>query len=121
MSQPARSSNTAARRRHAAVLAALGHETRLALVGRLASGEACSITQLSRRTGVTRQAITKHLHVLEQAGVVAGERAGREIRYSYRPDRMVALGEYLEMIAAQWDQALGRLKAFIEDSAPDPG
>lgn len=108
--------SAATRRHHAPVFAALGHETRLQLVSRLAAGEACSITQLCRRTRLSRQAVTKHLQVLERAGLVRGERRGRENRYAYQPGCVAELGAYLDAISRQWDEALGRLKAFVEEN-----
>ncbi|MBK7673177.1 MAG: helix-turn-helix transcriptional regulator [bacterium] len=116
MSPQASSHSAATRRRHAPVFAALGHETRLQLVSRLAAGDACSITQLCERTRLSRQAVTKHLLVLEHAGLVRGERRGRENRYSYQPAGVAELGAYLESISRQWDEALGRLKAFVEEN-----
>jgi DNA-binding transcriptional ArsR family regulator len=96
------------------VFAALGDETRLALVMKLVGGEPRSISQLTRGSNVTRQAITKHLRVLETAGVVRGVREGRESLFELDPRSIEGLREYLESISVQWDQALGRLKAFVE-------
>jgi DNA-binding transcriptional ArsR family regulator len=98
----------------APVFAALGDETRLALVVRLCAGGPLSIARLTEGTDVTRQAITKHLHVLEDAGLVRGARLGREQIWQIEPARVLAAREYLEQIAAQWDEALGRLKAALE-------
>ncbi len=103
----------------AMVFAALGDETRLALVAKLSDGRRYSISQLSgaQAAGVsklTRQAITKHLRVLERARIVHGVRAGRESLFELDPKPMEELKEYLEMVSAQWDQALGRLKTFVE-------
>ena len=105
-------------RDHAPIFAALGDETRLALVTRLAKGEPCSISQLTQGSRLTRQAITKHLHVLEIAGMVRHVRAGRERRYAFNPEPVVGVQEYLTEIAGQWDKALARLKAFVESDAP---
>ena len=98
----------------APVFAALGDETRLALVVRLCAGGPLSIARLTEGTDVTRQAITKHLHVLEDAGLVRGARLGREQIWQIEPARVAAAREYLDRIAAQWDEALGRLKAALE-------
>ena len=108
--------NATGRRRidHALVFAALGDETRLALVAKLAGGEARSISQLTRGSKVTRQAITKHLRVLETAGVVRGAREGRESLFELDPRPIDGLREFLESVSEQWDQALGRLKVFVE-------
>jgi DNA-binding transcriptional ArsR family regulator len=118
MSQRSRSG--AKRPGHAAVFAALGDETRLALVARLSDGRAASISQLTHAqpgTGakLTRQAITKHLRVLERARIVHGIRAGRESLFELDPRPMKELREYLDLVSAQWDQALGRLKSFVEE------
>lgn len=99
----------------APVFAALGDSTRLALLGRLSAGQPQSIAALSADTGMTRQGITKHLQVLEGAGLVAMSRVGRESRYRFRPEPIVQARSYLDGVSAQWDDALGRLKAFVED------
>jgi DNA-binding transcriptional ArsR family regulator len=104
----------ARRRQHAAVFAALGDETRLSLVSELSGGEPRSIAHLTGGTRLTRQAVTKHLRVLEEAGIVHSERAGRESLYAFDPKPMHELKEYLERVSAQWDQVLARLKSFVE-------
>ena len=104
----------AARRAHASVFAALGDETRLLLVARLNDGVPQSIMQLTEGSKLTRQAISKHLHVLEEAGIVANERVGRESRYVFKPQGMDAAKTYLQEVSEQWDAALARLKAFVE-------
>jgi DNA-binding transcriptional ArsR family regulator len=103
------------RREHAVVFAALGDETRLALVARLGDGRPASISQLTEGSQLTRQAITKHLRVLERARIVHGVRAGRESLFELDPKPMLELKEYLSLVSEQWDQALGRLKAFVEE------
>ena len=104
----------AAQRAQAAVFAALGDRTRLQLLGRLSLGEACSISELSSDSAVTRQAITKHLGVLENAGLVKSERFGRETRFEFVPKPVEAMQVYLESVSKQWDAALTRLKNFVE-------
>lgn len=99
---------------HARVLAALGDETRLALVARLASGESCSIAELTQGRRLTRQAVTKHLRVLERAGIVHSARSGREALFKFDPQPVRAANEYLIDVARQWEDALQRLKAFVE-------
>jgi len=98
----------------APVFAALGDETRLRLVAKLSAGRPQSISQLTRGSRLTRQAIAKHLRVLESAGVVRCARAGRESRFEFNPRPMVGLRDYLDSVSEQWDQALARLKAFVE-------
>jgi DNA-binding transcriptional ArsR family regulator len=102
------------------VFAALGDETRLALVAKLSDGRRYSISQLSEAqpaggSKLTRQAITKHLRVLERARIVHGVRAGRESLFELDPKPIDELKEYLSLVSAQWDQALGRLKVFVEE------
>ena len=104
----------AALRASAPVFAALGDETRLRLVSRLSSGGPASIARLTAGSSVTRQAITKHLQVLAGAGLVHGRRRGRERVWELRPHRFEQARQSLESISRQWDEALGRLKAFVE-------
>lgn len=99
----------------APIFAALGDETRLRLVGRLSSDGSQSIARLTEGTDVTRQAITKHLRVLEGAGVVRNLRHGRESLWELQPRKLEEAKRYLDRIGAQWDAALGRLKAFVEE------
>lgn len=94
--------------------AALGDATRLLLVMRLSDGEPRSIAELTTGSKLTRQAITKHLRVLERAGMVRCERAGRESRFVFDPRPVDAMRSYLEMVSAEWDSALGRLREFVE-------
>lgn len=109
----------AAQARDAAPLfAALGDETRLSLLARLATGEPESISRLSDRSTISRQAIKKHLDVLSRAGLVRGTRSGREHLWQLEPKRLADAHGYLERISAQWDDALARLKHFVEDEPP---
>ncbi len=103
------------RRDPAPVFAALGDKTRLSLVARLSGGRPHSISQLTEGSRLTRQAITKHLRVLEGAGIVHGVRSGRESLFQLDPQPILEIREYLDLVSAQWDQALARLKAFVED------
>jgi DNA-binding transcriptional ArsR family regulator len=98
----------------AAVFAALGDETRLALLGRLWSGQRCSISQLTEGTRLTRQAVTKHLHVLERARMVNVTRTGRESLVQFNPQPVLELKDFLETVSHNWDTALTRLKNFVE-------
>jgi DNA-binding transcriptional ArsR family regulator len=108
-------STAAALRTRATVFAALGDETRLGLLAKLTSGEPQSISRLTEGTRLTRQAVTKHLRVLEDAGVVHSVRSGRESRFVLDPKPIVSAQAYLEHVSRQWDSALGRLKALVED------
>jgi DNA-binding transcriptional ArsR family regulator len=97
------------------VFAALGDATRLSLLGRLSVDGPLSITRLSEGTGVTRQAITRHLHALGRAGLVRDTRRGRERVFALDLKRLERARQYLDHVAAQWDAAADRLKAFVED------
>src|ERR1700687_5540527 len=101
--------------RAAPMFAALGDETRLALVARLSAEGPLSITRLTAGSAVTRQAITKHLNVLAAAGVVSDLRDGRERIWELEPEEMEAARTYLEHVSKRWDQALDRLKQFVEE------
>lgn len=98
-----------------ALFAALGDATRLELVQRLSAGGASSISHLSEGAQMTRQAVTKHLRVLERAGIVRSERQGRETRFVLERRPLHDLQVYLERVGRQWDEALERLKTFVEE------
>jgi DNA-binding transcriptional ArsR family regulator len=100
---------------HASIFAALGDETRLAMLAKLANGEPQSISRLTEGIDLTRQAVTKHLRVLEEAGMVRSTRVGRESHFSLRPKPLDDVRDYLDTVSRQWDDALARLKAFAED------
>ena len=115
MSHQRRSGLAAKRQARAPVFAALGDETRLLLVAKLCGGRPCSISQLTRGSKLTRQAITKHLRVLESVGIVRSVRKGRESRFEFVPQPIEGIKEYLDSVSEQWDQALSRLKSFVEE------
>ena len=98
----------------APLFAALGDETRLRLIVRLSSSGPGSITQLSAKSAVSRQAITKHLRVLSDAGLVRSTKRGREQVWDLEPKRLNDAHEYLDGISKQWDEALERLRKFVE-------
>jgi DNA-binding transcriptional ArsR family regulator len=98
------------------VFAALGDATRLNLLRRLSVDGPLSITRLSEGTGVTRQAITRHLYALGDAGLVRNARRGRERVWDLDLKRLEKAKRCLDQIAAQWDAAADRLKAFVEDN-----
>jgi DNA-binding transcriptional ArsR family regulator len=98
----------------ARVFAALGDPTRLRLVAVLCAGGALSIAQLTANTAITRQAVTKHLNVLADAGVVRDTKAGRERLWQLDPAQIEQAKRTLEVIGRQWEAALGKLKAFVE-------
>lgn len=99
---------------YARVFAALGDETRLTLVAKLAKGQPSSISQLTEGSQLTRQAITKHLRVLEDARIVRSVRAGRESRFAFDPEPIAEVKDYLDFVSEQWDETLARLKSFVE-------
>ena len=99
----------------APVLAALGDATRLELVSRLSNGHARSIAQLTDGLGQTRQGITKHLRVLERAGIVSSIRVGRESQFRFEPEPLRNVRTYLDTVSAQWDDALSRLQTLVEN------
>ena len=98
----------------APLFAALGDETRLSLLDRLSVGGPGSIAQLTAAPPVSRQAVTKHLEVLSDAGLVRSFRRGRECIWELKVKRLDEAHKHLDRISAQWDVALGRLKAFVE-------
>ena len=98
----------------ASVFAALGDETRLRLVSRLCDAGPMSITKLTAGFAVTRQAITKHLRVMENAGLVRITRHGRESVWQLEQKRLAEVQRYLQLISKEWDDTLGRLKSFVE-------
>lgn len=100
---------------HSLVMAALGDKTRLSIISKLTNGKRQSISHLTAGTNLTRQAVTKHLHVLENAGIVRSIRAGRENQFELEPKPIDDVGEYLEYVSKQWDSGLARLKSFVED------
>jgi DNA-binding transcriptional ArsR family regulator len=113
-----RPSSTPARsqiKHSAPIFAALGDETRLRLVFRLCDDGPTSITSLSAGSKVTRQAITKHLRVMEHAGLVHSARQGRESVWQLKPAGLKDARHYLDLISRQWDEALGRLRKFVEE------
>ena len=97
------------------MFAALGDETRLSLVVRLSSGKPYSISALTAGSRLTRQAMTKHLRVLERAGMVHVARVGRESRFAFDPASLLPVKTYLDLVSEQWDESLARLKSFVED------
>jgi DNA-binding transcriptional ArsR family regulator len=101
-------------KRAAPIFAALGDETRLRIVARLSASGPMSIAHLTRDASITRQAVTKHLHVLAHAGLARSSRLGRESVWELQPAPLDAARRCLDDISAQWDKALGRLKLFVE-------
>lgn len=99
----------------APLFAALGDSQRLYIVGRLCVGGPQSIVNLTEGAKISRQAITKHLHALEGAGIVHGKRLGRERIWELRTRRLVEAQRHLARISEQWDAAIERLRALVEE------
>ena len=99
----------------ALIFAALGDDTRLRLVARLSADGPLSIARLTEGGAVTRQAITKHLRVLEEVGLASSSRLGRESVWELEPSPLDTARQCLDTISAQWDLALERLRAFVEE------
>ena len=94
---------------------ALGDGTRLGVVTRLGAGGALSATALSRGARVSRQAIVKHLQVLEGAGLVTSEKRGREVLFALEPSRLDDARTFLDHVSASWDRAIERLRHLVEE------
>jgi DNA-binding transcriptional ArsR family regulator len=103
----------------APVFAALGDETRLRLVARLSREGPLSIAQLTHGGHVTRQAVTKHLHVLADAGIARSQESGRERIWELEPEALLEARAYLERVSTQWDVVLERLRQFVELEGTD--
>ncbi|HZG45305.1 MAG TPA: metalloregulator ArsR/SmtB family transcription factor [Allosphingosinicella sp.] len=99
----------------AGLFAALGDPTRLSLLQTLSREGPRSIAALTGHAGMTRQAVTKHLRVLERVGLVRSDRAGRESRFVCEPQKLGAARAYLDAVSAQWDEALVRLQLHLEE------
>ncbi len=99
----------------APIFAALGDETRLSLIARLCRVSRQSISQLAEGTNLTRQAVTKHLQVLQRVGLVRSARVGRETLFEFDATPIETMTQYLDMVAAQWERKLGDLKTFLEE------
>jgi DNA-binding transcriptional ArsR family regulator len=108
-------SHRARHRTQAPIFAALGDSTRLTLVARLSHGDLCSISQLTQGTRLTRQAVTKHLRVLENADIVRGVRQGRQNLFSLNPEPIQVAKNYLDLVSEQWDETLSRLRTLVEN------
>ncbi len=98
----------------APLYAALGDSTRLALLGRLGDGMSRSVSDLANGMDITRQAVTKHLRILEAADMVASRRAGRHTMFVLHPAGLQTARDHLARASAQWDDALARLMALVD-------
>ena len=98
----------------AAVFPALGDRTRLSILSKLSDGQRRSIITLSNDTHLTPQAVSKHLRVLDRAGLVSSIRAGRENQFADKPKAIIEAPLYLDVVSVRWDEALSRLQHLIE-------
>jgi DNA-binding transcriptional ArsR family regulator len=96
------------------MFAALGDETRLSLVAKLCDGQRCSISQLTHGSRLTRQAITKHLRVLEKAELVRSVHVGRESLFELNPEPINEMKKFLDRVSDLWDRKLARFKSIVE-------
>ena len=110
-----RRSRSDALKTQASVFAALGDETRLSVLAKLCTGVPQSISRLTAGTNLSRQAVTKHLRVLANAGVVRSVRIGRESLFQLEPQPIEEVRDYLDQVSMQWDIALARLKSHVEE------
>ena len=97
------------------IFAALGDETRLSLIARLSRASGQSISQLAKGTKLTRQAVTKHLQILERVGLVRSVRKGRETLFEFDATPIETMTQYLDLVSRQWDKKLTDLQTFLEE------
>jgi DNA-binding transcriptional ArsR family regulator len=100
----------------APLFAALGDPVRLAMLARLCKDGPLPTISLKRGAAATRQGITKHLHVLEGAGLISSDRVGRDRQWQIRAQQLATARDYLDQISTQWDLRLERLRVFVEAS-----
>jgi DNA-binding transcriptional ArsR family regulator len=103
------------------VLTALADPTRRQLLELLAAQGQATATTLATRLPVSRQAVVKHLAVLDAAGLVAGNRVGREVRYAVQPSALDATAQWMADLAAEWDRRLANIKRIAEAAEQDLG
>ena len=99
----------------APIFAALGDETRLSLIARLSRASGQSISQLAKGTRLTRQAVTKHLQILQRVGLVRSVRKGRETLFEFDATPIETMTQYLDLVSSQWDKKLTDLQTFLEE------
>jgi DNA-binding transcriptional ArsR family regulator len=99
------------------VLTALADPTRRRILDLLAARGEATATILAAELPVTRQGVVRHLAALDRAGLVAGQRRGREVRYRVRPERLSSTARWMDQVAAQWDARLSVIKRIAEDGA----
>jgi DNA-binding transcriptional ArsR family regulator len=97
------------------LFSALGGHNRLRIVVRLCDGGPSSTSQVTQSVSVSRQAATKHLELLEAAGLVISSRRGRERIWTLQTQPLLQAGDYLTQLSRRWDAAINRLRAYVED------
>jgi DNA-binding transcriptional ArsR family regulator len=102
------------------VLAALADPTRRQVLDAVAARGEATATAVASQLPVSRQAVVKHLAILDRAGLVTGRRHGREVRYSVRPDRLDDTARWIAALAAEWDARLERIKRLAESDIMEP-
>lgn len=100
------------------VLAALNDPTRRRLLEELSVRGQATASTLAGGLPVSRQAVVKHLAVLDAAGLVGSTKVGREVRYSVRPEALDTTARWMASLAAEWDRRLARIKRIAEGSNP---
>jgi DNA-binding transcriptional ArsR family regulator len=101
------------------VLAALADPTRRHVLDVVAARGEATATMIAAELPVSRQAVVKHLAILDRAGLVSGQRQGREVRYAVRPERLDATARWMAALSAAWDARLQRLKCLAESEGTD--
>jgi DNA-binding transcriptional ArsR family regulator len=96
---------------------ALGDPNRLRILTRLCDRGPCSTSEFTQVVPVSRQAATKHLLLLEAVGLVSSHRKGRERIWQVRPEPLIEASDYLTGLSKRWDDAIERLRVFVEDRA----
>lgn len=93
---------------------ALADPVRRRLVSQLAESSPRTATQLAQHHTISRQAVVKHLAILERARLVATQRAGREKHYILTPEPLKQLGRWIDTVSVRWEARLARLKRLVE-------
>ncbi len=104
-----------------ALWAAVADPTRRRVLEALLEKGEATTTTLAEGLPVTRQAVAKHLIVLDRVGLVAGERRGREVHYAVQPERLDDAADSMARVAAQWDRRLARIKRLAESAHTQTG
>lgn len=101
------------------VFEAVADSTRRGLLERLREGKSLSLKELADQLPISRQAVTKHLRVLEGAGLIDHEWHGRERMHRLKPEPLQQLDDWLAPYAAAWDRRLARLRRHLKEDMHD--